>query len=44
MFHIMPHFGEGGLIYTYTQKRYDWHIAEFSQYSSVTNAVSLAGK
>ena len=39
----MPHFGESGLIYTYTQKRYDWHVAEYSQYSSVTDALSLAG-
>ena len=44
IFHIMPHFGEKGLLYTYTQIRYNWHIAEYSQYSSITQAISLTGK
>ena len=42
-FHLMPFFGEKGVLYTYTQIRYDWKIPEFSQFNSITSAVSLAG-
>ena len=41
-FHLMPFFGEKGVLYTYTQIRYDWKIPEFSQFNSITSAVSLA--
>ena len=44
VFHIMPHFGEKGLQYTYTQIRYDWKIEEYSRFSSITQAISLTGK
>ena len=39
----MPFFGEKGVLYTYTQIRYDWKIPEFSQFNSITSAVSLVG-
>ena len=42
-FHIGPFFGEKGILYTYTQIRYDWKIPEFSQFNSITSAVSLVG-
>ena len=41
--HIMPMFGEKGLIYIYTKERYNWGVAEYSTYSSITQAVSLTG-
>ena len=39
----MPMFGEKGLMYIYTKERYNWGVAEYSTYSSITQAVSLTG-
>ena len=44
VFHLAPFFGEKGILYTYTQIRYDWKIPEYSQFNSITNAISLVGK
>ena len=39
----MPYFGEGSVAYLYVQKRYDWGIAEYSTYSTITSIASLIG-
>ena len=43
-FQVMPYFGEGAISYLYVQKRYDWHITEYSRYSTITSIASLVGE
>ena len=43
-FQVMPYFGEGAISYLYVQKRYNWHITEYSRYSTITSIASLVGE
>jgi hypothetical protein len=43
-FQVMPFFGEGSISYLYVKRRYDWGVAEYSTYSTITSITSLIGK
>ena len=43
-FTIMPFIGEGTVAYNYVRTRYEWDYEEYSEYSSITNTISIAGQ
>ena len=40
---IMPFIGEFSVAYNYVRSRYEWDFMEYSEYYSITNAVSIVG-
>ena len=43
-FTIMPFIGEGTVAYNYVRTRFEWEYEEYSEYSSITNAISIVGQ
>ena len=41
---IMPFIGEGTVAYNYVRTRFEWEYEEYSEYSSITNAISIVGQ
>ena len=40
----MPFIGEGTVAYNYVRTRFEWEYEEYSEYSSITNAISIVGQ
>ena len=44
MFTILPFSAERSIAFNYVRTRYEWELDEYSQYSSIVSATSIAGK
>ena len=41
---MMPFIGEGTVAYNYVRTRFEWEYEEYSEYSSITNAIAIVGQ